>query len=373
MRLQLWPPVLLAISAAGACWGGAVNPAPCPGERDMPRVLEGFTVLSAPRENIPLGALWVDSVGPRGGGVPDDQLTTSRSLSAATLNQSCVVRGSLQAAVLQRLNLSASSAGGAIHSVQFDSVSIVGIKEPASLGLATGRDYLFEAIKIKGFSITHASGATGEIESSLRQENLGQVQVGVGGGGVRTTSVAGTNLYIAYRVVGYEPGRTEVIAQYSDDSLLRYWQAAGYTFQFEEFGDDEFVPGPNWPEPYPTPSQTCGVKLSVESFNEFSEAGSPAIRNWRLFCYDSAEWSRYFDTDSAVILRERPRILTFSTRQTASGLIQDQIAIRELQLHIPNTAEPQQWFIRGRWDIRRQSLRLVPRPKASAPGWTSVG
>lgn len=368
MRLQLWPFVVVAIFV-GLSGCNPANPAPCPGERDMPQILEGFTVLSAPREGIPLGALWAEGVGPRGEGVSNEQLITSRSLSAAALNQSCAVRGSLQAAVLQRLNLNASGAAGVIRSVQFDSVSIVGIKDPASLGLATGRDYLFEAIKVKGFSITHASGATGEVESSLRQENLGQVQVGAAGGGIRTTSVAGTNLYIAYRVVGFEPGRTEVVAQHSDNSLLRYWQDTGYTFQFEEYGDNEYVPGPNWPGPHPTPSQTCGVKLSVESFHEFNEAGTPVVRNWRLFCYDTFEWSRYLDTASAVVLPERPRILTFSTRQTASGLIQDQIAIHELQLHIPNVEEPQQWYVRGRWDIRRQSLRLVPRPRASAPGW----
>lgn len=67
---------------------GGCGPGPKVGVPVTPTKLEGFKALSFPRTEIPIGATWIDGVGPDGEGADEKNVVIRSGMSSFSLTES---------------------------------------------------------------------------------------------------------------------------------------------------------------------------------------------------------------------------------------------------------------------------------------------
>lgn len=162
-------------------------------------IFNGFTLLTAPRSEVEVGAQWIQGRGTTGKGLDPAQLKTVRSFSTLTSGSS--FGANLTASLSDQLGLS-SETRGASHMTLHD-VEIVTINDLASANLRPGNDYIYEALKVGRIVIDGASSANSAVRAAAIRE-FGTARVEGGITGESKIEINASDLYFAYRVISID-------------------------------------------------------------------------------------------------------------------------------------------------------------------------
>lgn len=166
------------------------------------KIYAGYSAIDEPRENVPVGALWVQGYGPYGEGAAPDNLITLRSLSGYSLS------GDLQLALSFGLAsvLDLDPAYRKRISAKFSDLSIVRVKDVSKLAGPADEPRIYEAVRAGSITITAEKALGIDLKATAKSQNL--IVLGNGDPGqAQTITIDGKDLFLAFRVVVPGPAR----------------------------------------------------------------------------------------------------------------------------------------------------------------------
>lgn len=186
-------------------------------------------MMRVPRENVRLGAEWIQGVGQNGEGVDAANVTTNRSVDFASLTKS--TQASLNLAVLQYLGLDASYLDDV--TVAYSNLVILTVADLSKTSVRTGQSIIYEALKSERISLEGSRGITAKLSATVQ----GVVTSAEVNNRTRI-SFSGRDLTFAFRV--FELGRSRVsekVARIKDaDRNFRELKVWDYEFEFDILG-----------------------------------------------------------------------------------------------------------------------------------------
>ncbi|MFB9110042.1 hypothetical protein [Flavobacterium gyeonganense] len=170
---------------------------------------EGFKIMSLPRENVPIGALWNLSLGPIGTGVGPEFLQNSKSFSSFNQITDKNFSDSINLGLQNYMTLNGRYSANNKSQFKVEDVSIVTLNSTDVLKNSIGQYIVYEAIKISKISVIIEKNKDLEIKASLLKlfKNLditNETEVK----NEKKLEMTGVDLYIAYRIVKVEKAKS---------------------------------------------------------------------------------------------------------------------------------------------------------------------
>lgn len=170
-------------------------------------VFAGFSKLSLPRETIPLGAIWTD-MGPLGTGVRQDQLATTRGISRFTESGDQAfaldVKGKMASFLSAKLGITS------FQQLELRGLSIVTVVDVDVLRMNIGNQILYEGVRVDSLFFTTNKDVAASLAVQIPKALTGAtIEVKSEFGKDSQVIVSGAGLYVAYRIVELERGRTK--------------------------------------------------------------------------------------------------------------------------------------------------------------------
>lgn len=159
--------------------------------------------MNAPRENIPLGAEWINNVGVNGEGTSEDNIIINKSITSYDLDKTA--KQKLDLSILSYFNLGANYQS--TTSINYTNLTIYTVKDLSKTNLRSGQLILYEAIKADSISIKINKDIDAELKLKL-DEKLKDLNIQSGNNFKDGITVSGEKLFLAYRV--FELGKTKV-------------------------------------------------------------------------------------------------------------------------------------------------------------------
>lgn len=153
---------------------------------------EGFTALSAPRPEVPIGALWVENYGPTGEAAGPDNVETVRSLSSLAIDRSLQL--SLTAGLFDLIGIEPRYRDR--FTARFTDLSIVRVRDIARLAGPKGEPRILEALKAGTVTVTSDGEAGLNARTGWQLSNDGSTA----SGRTRAYSIEARDMFIAVRV-----------------------------------------------------------------------------------------------------------------------------------------------------------------------------
>lgn len=166
-------------------------------------ILDGFKVMNLPRQNVSLGAEWINEVGPNGQGATTENIIANQSISEYQLDKT--IKTNLNLAFLKYLGLSGNYSQSS--QVLFKDLKIYTIKDISNLSISSGQSILYEAIKADSIFIKIDKDLDGEVKVKL-VENIKEIDVNFNGNIENGVTIKGDKLFLAYRV--FTLGNTKI-------------------------------------------------------------------------------------------------------------------------------------------------------------------
>lgn len=205
---------------------GGCGPSPKLGVPVTPTKLDGFKALSFPRTEIPIGATWIEGVGPNGDGADEKSLVVRSGMSSFSLTESQKL--GLTASVSTMLGIS-SSAGNSLN-VSYEDLKVQSVKDISNF--SQGQRVLYEGLKAGTIIVTYSSGLDATVKASLEKEKL-PYNAEMTGSDKSTLKINGSNLFLAYRVVSLGGGSpSSTVKKFSMGSSNSKLDLGNYEFTF---------------------------------------------------------------------------------------------------------------------------------------------
>jgi hypothetical protein len=164
-------------------------------------IIDGFKVMNLPRQDINLGAEWINGIGPNGNGATLDNITANKSISDYELDKD--FKNRLNLALFNFLNLDAGFAQST--TINFKNLNIYTIKDFSKLSIRSNQSLLYEGIKADSIYIKIDKNLDASLGVKLN-EKLKEVDANLNGNIQKGITIAGDKLFLAYRV--FTLGRT---------------------------------------------------------------------------------------------------------------------------------------------------------------------
>jgi hypothetical protein len=170
---------------------------------------DGFKIMTLPRENVPIGALWNISLGPIGNGVSSEFLQNSKSYSNFNQISDKNFSDAINLGLQNYMNLNGKYSANTKSQFKVEDISIVTLNSTDVLKNSIGQYIVYEAIKINKISVTVEKNKDLEIKAGLFKlfQNLditNETEVK----NEKKLEMSGVGLYIAYRVVKVENAKS---------------------------------------------------------------------------------------------------------------------------------------------------------------------
>jgi hypothetical protein len=159
-------------------------------------VLDGYSILSTPRDDVRVGAQWQQGIGQDGPGAPLTDLSVTSSYS--TLRTDTGLGAQVAANIYNLLNLSARARSRT--AMVLNDVQVVTVSNISNLSIRPGSDVLYEAVRVGSFSISTADQFIAEVETAAIQE-FGNSRVSFSADGLGRMTIDAKNVFVAYRVI----------------------------------------------------------------------------------------------------------------------------------------------------------------------------
>ena len=168
-------------------------------------IFNGFKILNVPRENIPLGAEWINNVGPNGEAASEDNITINKSVSSYELDKTTKQRFDLS--VLSYFNLGTDYLSAT--SISYKNLGIHTVKDVSKTNIRSGQLILYEAIRADSISFKINRNIDAELKLKLDQR-FKDLNVQSGSNFKDGIVFSGEKMFLAYRV--FELGKTKVVS-----------------------------------------------------------------------------------------------------------------------------------------------------------------
>ena len=166
-------------------------------------LFDGFKILKIPRENIPLGAEWLNGLGENGLGTSEDNITISKTIKLYEMDNS--FKQSLNLSILSYFNLGADFLSNT--AIDYTNLTIYKVKDFSNLNLRNGQCVIYECIKADSIFFKVNKDINGELKLKL-DEKLKDLKLTSFSNFKKGLTFSGEKLFLAYRVL--ELGETKV-------------------------------------------------------------------------------------------------------------------------------------------------------------------
>jgi hypothetical protein len=258
-------------------------------------IFEGFQILKIPRENIPLGAEWVNGIGVNGIGVPETNITINRSINSFEIDK--IFKQSVDLSILSYFNLDGSYLANT--TINYTNLTIYTVKDFSATNLNSGQLIIYECIKADSiyFKVNKAIDASLKLKLDEKVKDLKlQTNTNFNNG----VTFSGNKLFLAFRV--FELGKTKVtskstkIKDTKDGGGLREVKLMNYQITFNDYNLQKCV-FPNTPLQYNETrwtncEKTTPIDVVIYNFNRTNISGQPLVENTSML--NSTYKSLYF-------------------------------------------------------------------------------
>ncbi len=193
---------------------------------------EDYAILSVPREKIPIGAQWIQGIGPAESDNVNIDLTNKKSLS--TLNLSQEFKNKLNLALFDFIGIDE----GYQKKIKLDiqKMSVVRPKNINDLVFTPGKSYVFEGIMIENFSMNYDKNLGVDLEAKI-ETKLGSVDVNTDLSSNKIISVKAENIFLAYRVIKINEvinEKKESRTASTNDNMSYYWNFKNFRLTLDK-------------------------------------------------------------------------------------------------------------------------------------------
>lgn len=161
-----------------------------------PKVFEGYKLLSNPRANIPIGAVWFQDQGPNGNRAAAENIEIVDGATVVNFTQD--QRRTLIANVARFIGLTGVQAKNV--TVNLSDLKVVRVKDIFQMDVSTDGNILYEGISAGTMTFTHGRDLNLDLASEFTAKGI-PVDAAVTTGNNRSVTVNGSNLFLAYRVL----------------------------------------------------------------------------------------------------------------------------------------------------------------------------
>jgi hypothetical protein len=166
-------------------------------------LFDGFKTLKIPRENIPLGAEWINGVGVNGSGTSEDNISINKSVKSFEINKS--FKQNLDLSILSYFNLGAEYLS--YVTINYTNLSIYTVKDFSKINLRDGQFVIYECIKADSIFLKLDKDLNSELKLKL-DEKLKNINFDISVDYKKGITFSGEKLCLAFRV--FELGKTKV-------------------------------------------------------------------------------------------------------------------------------------------------------------------
>lgn len=165
-------------------------------------LFSGFQTLSKPRENINIGAEWIEKFGPS----TDNFLNTNLIESNSFLNYEVQSDNSFDADLKGEM-LSYFGVGGKLnfkknYTLILDSIAIIRVGDLKHLNLSTGKTYIWEGIKVKAITLIGSKEAIDTLNFNINNTNKKiEILASQSSSNIKKVKIKGLNLFCAFRLI----------------------------------------------------------------------------------------------------------------------------------------------------------------------------
>lgn len=194
-----------------------------------------YNALTTPRADVPIGALWLPSVGPAGPG-QSDNVTVTRGVSSNNLSSNLKKKIGLGLSNLLGLNAGSTT----ITSVELQDVEIHRVGDMSRLNVAAGQQVLYEGLKAGRITVTIDRTSAANLNAAAAARGL-PITASVDVGNNRKITFNGSNLFLAYQVVSFGSPQVSIKRHKYKDSLVTINNFHRFTFHMNGEGDNARV------------------------------------------------------------------------------------------------------------------------------------
>jgi len=169
----------------------------------IPTLVSGFKSLDLPRNTLPIGAKWIQGIGPDWTtSLKEEDLQVTRSVEHAELKELGDFSTRIATAITQYAKLDVGIDQNTNYQVNIDDVEIVCPKSPLLSGIETESLYLWEGLRVRGFSVSNVSdvnSTAASLEATFKKGGFSLSPIKKTSSKIQVAT--GNNLYVGYRVV----------------------------------------------------------------------------------------------------------------------------------------------------------------------------
>lgn len=163
-------------------------------------LFKGFKVLNIPRENIPIGAEWINGVGVNGSGVSEKDLTKSKSLSTFNIDKD--FKQQIDLGILNFLGLSGDYTNNTV--ITYTGIKIYTITDLSKTNIRSGQTILYEGVKADSITVKISK----KLDASLKAQVDEKIKLNAVTDYTKGVTFSGSDLFLAYRV--FEIGKLKI-------------------------------------------------------------------------------------------------------------------------------------------------------------------
>lgn len=180
---------------------------------------DGFETLKIPRGNMPLGAEWINKVGPHGAGTAADNISISSSLSNFVMDQS--FKEKLDLAIINYLDIGSEYKSDL--SISYKNLSIYTVTDLTKITIRNGQYILYEAIRADSIVISLQKEVGADVRMKLN-DKVKNLKITSSTDLSKGVSFSGEELFMAYRV--FKLGSTKISKKEKVLSGPSMWQSS---------------------------------------------------------------------------------------------------------------------------------------------------
>ncbi len=192
------------------------------------KTFDGFETLNIPRGNMPLGAEWINKVGPHGAGTTADNISISSSLSNFVMDQS--FKEKLDLSIVNYLDLGNEYKSDL--SISYKNLSIYSIADLTKINIRNGQYILYEAIRADSIVISLQKEVGADVRMKLN-DKIKNLKITSSTDLSRGVSFSGEELFMAYRV--FKLGNTKISKKEKELSGPAMWQSSMVETKMQDY------------------------------------------------------------------------------------------------------------------------------------------
>lgn len=163
-----------------------------------------FTAMKNPQSDVPIGAKWVNDIGPVSDAEPESNTITTYGVSKGVITSK--LQNQLTLSLLYYFGLTGTQKKS--FQASFSDLTFIKVRDITKLShVKAGDQFIFQAVKAKNITIKADNNLAAGIKAVAEAKNLG-ISLGTSGADYTELYLDGSNLFIAYQVV--ELGKSKI-------------------------------------------------------------------------------------------------------------------------------------------------------------------